>query len=170
MVNGWPSTPGYDRTVVLVRAEELLAPIFKATRQSGTAILPRGLVESRLNCLLSSEKAGVLLARHGLAVVGCADHTVELAGVPPLLAAIVNDVRHHLWPRPRLATIAVQAALDLPERPRRLSDATRLRTAEIFEELRVDASALLLGDPRVRLISTWTFGAPHPASADRQEL
>ncbi|MCC6682656.1 MAG: hypothetical protein IT445_17285 [Phycisphaeraceae bacterium] len=83
------------------------------------------------------------LGGHGLLIADAAPGSISLVGTSPALALLVNRLRHQPHPRGVLRHRIVQAALRLPQRPRRLRTEMLLNAAVVLENLAIEADGLL---------------------------
>lgn len=163
--------PGYQPSVkepyrrfVAVDWNDPMRPIFEGTHAISQAgpysktRFPLHLVEGLVGSLLDV-RAGFALADYGLVMMRPdGDGTIPLVATSPDLASIVNRLRYGDSRRGRDHAIMLEAALGLPERPKRLGALGKdkwLEAALVFEALEVDANDLLDGGLRSHPRSFW---------------
>jgi hypothetical protein len=166
-LDGWawgyqPSHKCPDRTLPIVRQDELIAPLLRLTREAAAgggdalAVVPRAMIESELDLTLQDAYAGRVLGNYGLVIQADFDDQVHLVGTSPELARKINNSRYpHKRQRRHLVSIIVHAARGLGRRPKRITDDARLETVQVLERFAIRADEILDGHRLTSLISKW---------------
>lgn len=156
LANYVPGPFEFDRTIIFIPTRHRFEPIFRCLDATGSAVVPRGLIESRTDCRMSSQTSAIWMTTYGLAIVAVEGCNVRIRGTSAGLAGRVNRSRYS-ESKPALCTHLVENATGLVLPRERLNDDLRLRAALVFEAFQLDVPGLLEGRMRSEIVSRWRF-------------
>lgn len=156
LANYVPGPFEFDRTIVFIPEHHPFEAIFRCLDWTGSAVVPRGLIESRTDRRLTNPTTGMWLATYGLAIVAVEGCNVHLRGASGGMAGRVNRARYGDMRR-ALCTHLVENATGLVLPKERLNEDLRLRAALVFEQFQVDVPGLLDGLSRSPVVPRWRF-------------
>ena len=98
MRRGWlpsfvPRPSEWERTMVFLPQRSIMAAIVRYLDGGGCGVVPRGLLESRTQCTLSSIGSGLILSSIGIAIVRVDGNNVFIRATTPGLALMVHSAR-----------------------------------------------------------------------------
>jgi len=158
LANRHPLPGRHRRSLVLIRRDGPLAPVFRFIRMQ-PATVPRGLVEACLGRLLDDFRAGKVLGRYGLAIRFADPSEARLIPTSPRLARLMDVLRYWCGTRRMGVGTVLQAVLDRDRRPAHVPAAVLEQTARWLRTQSIRADGLSSGADHVLMSSLWHLTA-----------